>query len=596
MKASDLRNKFLQFFKTKDHSIIESASLIPENDPTVLFTTAGMHPLIPYLLGAKHPAGRRLANVQKCIRTGDIESVGSAWHLTFFEMLGNWSLGDYFKEGAIEMSWQFLTDHKWLAIDPDKILVTVFAGDNNAPFDKEAYRLWQKRGIHDKKIFKYGKEENWWGPAGKTGPCGPDTEMYYDTGQTQCQNCQEIGVACNCGKYAEIWNDVFMEYNKNEDGSYEPLRQKNVDTGMGLERTAAILQGHDNVFETELFKPLIKRIESISERSYRENGQVTRQMRIIADHLKAATFILADDKGIVPSNLEQGYVLRRLIRRAIRYGKSLGIEQSFASLVALEVLDLYQDVYQELLRNKDFILDQLKQEEDKFKSTLAKGLRQFNKKEASALASDGKAAFDFFQTYGFPLEMYIEELKAKHVKVDEEKLKKQFDKEFKKHQDLSRQGSEQKFTSGLADHAVQTTRLHTAAHLMLAALRKVLGGHVYQKGSNITQQRLRFDFSHGEKMTDQQIKKVEDLVNEVIAKDLEVSCQEMTVDEAKDQKAMGIFEHKYGDKVKVYAVGDFSKEICAGPHVQRTSELGHFKIVKEQSSSAGVRRIKAVLE
>jgi len=591
MTAKELKQKYLDFFESHAHSIIESASLIPENDPTVLFTTAGMHPLIPYLLGQKHPQGNRLADAQKCIRTGDIDSVGDNWHLTFFEMLGNWSLGDYFKKEAIEYSWEFLTDEKWLAINPEKIYVSVFGGDKDAPFDKEAYDAWISAGIEPERIFKYGKDQNWWGPAGQTGPCGPDTEMYYDTGKPACPKCKEKGIACDCGKYAEIWNDVFMEYNKTADGKYLFLKQKNVDTGMGLERTLAVLQGFDNVYEIETFKPLILELEKISQKKYQASSENTKAMRIIADHLKTACFILADDRGISPSNIEQGYVLRRLIRRAIRYGKSLGIGEVFSHKIADQIIDIYKDNYQELEKNKNFIISQLDQEEEKFKKTLAKGLNKFQKIAEKGSIS-GMEAFDLYATYGFPLELTKELAKEKGMVVDEES----FQQEFKKHQQLSRQGTEQKFKSGLADHSIETTKLHTAAHLMLAALRKVLGNHVFQKGSNITSQRLRFDFSHPEKMAQDQIKQVEDLVNKIIKKDLEVKCDQMSVEQAKEQSAMGVFEHKYSDQVTVYTVDDFSKEICAGPHVKRTGQLGHFKIIKEESCAAGIRRIKAILE
>jgi len=591
MTAKELKQKYLDFFESKGHSIIEPASLIPENDPTVLFTTAGMHPLIPYLLGQKHPQGNRLADAQKCIRTNDIDFVGDNWHLTFFEMLGNWSLGDYFKKEAIEYSWEFLTDEKWLAINPEKIYVSVFGGDKDAPLDKEAYDTWISVGIAPKRIFKYGKDQNWWGPAGQTGPCGPDTEMYYDTGKPVCPKCREKGIACDCGKYAEIWNDVFMEYNKTADGKYLSLKQKNVDTGMGLERTLAVLQGFDNVYEIETFKPLILELEKISQKKYQASSENTKAMRIIADHLKAACFILADDRGISPSNIEQGYVLRRLIRRAIRYGKSLGIGEVFSHKIADQIIDIYKDNYQELEKNKNFIISQLDQEEEKFKKTLAKGLNKFQKIAEKGSIS-GMEAFDLYATYGFPLELTKELAKEKGMVVDEES----FQQEFKKHQQLSRQGTEQKFKSGLADHSIETTKLHTAAHLMLAALRKVLGNHVFQKGSNITSQRLRFDFSHPEKMAQDQIKQVEDLVNKIIKKDLEVKCDQMSVEQAKEQSAMGVFEHKYSDQVTVYTVDDFSKEICAGPHVKRTGQLGHFKIIKEESCAAGIRRIKAILE
>jgi len=625
MDALELRKKYLEFFKTKGHAVIPGASLIPVNDPTVLFTTAGMHPLVPFLLGEKHPAGKRLANVQKCVRTGDIDAVGDSWHLTFFEMLGNWSLGDYWKKEAIEWSFEFLTKKEHLAIPPGKLSVTVFAGDKDAPKDKESAEIWQKVGIPEERIYYLPKEDNWWGPAGKTGPCGPCTEMFYDTGKPKCsENCRP---GCACGKFAEIWNDDFMEYYKKiknqkskikttdqnskiDEIEYEyvPLEQKNVDTGMGVERTVAVLNGCDNVYETELFKPIIEKIASLAgmskpidsfEQLYNPGAAMDKEieglkdkaekmkiLRIIADHIKAATFILAE--GLEPSNVERGYVLRRLIRRAVRYGKQLEIKDIFTFKLAQSVIEIYRDIYPELLNRKGFIEEQLMKEEGKFGETLEKGLKQFEKKEKIS----GKDAFDLYQTYGFPLEMTLELAKEKRMAVDV----KEFEEELKKHQEISRAGAEQKFKGGLADHSEQVVKYHTAAHLMLAALRQILGEHVVQKGSNITAERLRFDFSHPQKLTPEQIKTVEDLVNYQIEKDLPVKMEEMSLEEAKKQGAMGIFEARYGERVKVYSIGDFSKEICGGPHVQNTGILGKFKIAKEEASSAGVRRIKAVLE
>ena len=559
MTTKELKEKYLRFFEERGHKIISGSSLIPENDPTALFISAGMHPLVPYLLGEKHPAGKRLVNVQKCIRTSDIDEVGDDVHLTFFEMLGNWSLGDYWKENAIKMSWEFLTDKKWLGLDKDKLSVSVFAGDSEIPKDNESAEIWKSLGIKEIKFL--GRDENFWGPAGKTGPCGPCTEMFYD------------GV--------EIWNDVFMEYDKTADGKYEQLKQRNVDTGMGVERTVAVLNGKKSVFDIEPLKSIVERVRDLCGKS-----SVPHSERIIADHLRAATFILAE--GLKPSNLERGYVLRRLIRRAIRYGKKLGIEKPFTHEISKVVIELMSDEYPELNKNKDFVIEQLIQEEERFNKTLEKGLKEFDK---------GTNPFILFTTYGFPIEMTEELAKEKGRKID----RKKFEEEFKKHQELSRTATAGKFKSGLADHSEQVIKLHTATHLLLAALRQVLGGHVYQKGSNITAERLRLDFSHSEKMTPEQIKKVEDIVNEQIKKDLPVSCCEVSLEEAKKMGAMGVFESKYGDKVKVYTVGPstnsgqaFSCEICGGPHIKSTGELGHFKILKEESSSAGVRRIRAV--
>jgi len=579
MKSKQIREKYLHFFKSKKHAIIPSASLIPENDPTTLFISAGMHPLVPFLMGEKHPQGNRLVNVQKCIRTIDIDEVGDAYHHTFFEMLGNWSLGDYFKKEAIEWSFEFLT--KELNIPMERLAVSVFKGDDNASLDQESINIWKKVGIPESRIAKLSKKDNWWGPAGQTGPCGPDTEMFY-----WIDNNEEAPKEFDPedARWVEIWNDVFMEYNKTADGEYKPLDQKNVDTGMGLERTLAVLNNLDDDYKTELFINLINKIEELSGKKYEESKGITRSMRIIADHIKAVTFIIGDDKGIVPSNVDQGYVVRRLIRRAVRYGRQLEIkDELWTKQIAEIVIEDYKEVYSELEKNKEFILNNLDEEEQKFKKTLERGLREFEK---------GTDAFILFSTYGFPIEMTQELAKEKGEEIDVKK----FNEQMKKHQELSRTASAGKFKSGLADTSEETKKLHTVAHLLLASLRKVLGDHVVQKGSNITAERLRFDFSHFEKMTDQQKEEVEKLVNEVIKKDLEVKCEEMPLDEAKKQGAMGIFESKYGEKVKVYTIDDISKEICAGPHVEHTGELGKFKITKEQSSSAGVRRIKAILE
>ena len=589
MTAKELRQKYFDFFKTKDHAIIPSASLIPENDPTVLFTTAGMHPLVPYLMGEKHPEGKRIANVQKCFRTVEIDedhSIGDSTHHTFFEMLGNWSLDDYFKKEAIEWSWEFLTSPKWLNLDKNLLAVSVFEGDKDADKDDEAVEIWKSLGIPEARIAYLARAENFWGPAGQTGPCGPCSEMFYWVGDPD-----KVPDSFNDDNdlWVEIWNDVFMEFNKKEDESYEKLTMQNVDTGMGLERVLTIMNGLDDNYKTELFINIIKKIEELSDKKYGESKEITRAMRIIADHLKAATFIIGDDKGVTPSNMDQGYVIRRLIRRAIRYGRQLEMKDDlWISKVSQVVISDYADVYPELERNKDFVIDQLNQEEAKFKKTLEKGLKEFDKLKGDGIS--GKEAFDLYQTYGFPIEMTQELAEEKGIEVDEDGFK----KELEKHQELSRTASVGKFKSGLADTGEETRKLHTAAHLLLAALRKVLGDHITQKGSNITAERLRFDFSHSEKMTDEQKQEVEKLVNEVIKEDLSVNCEEMSKGEAGKQGVLGAFE--YGDKVKVYSVGEFSKEACNGPHVEKTGQLGHFKIIKEQSSSAGVRRIKAILE
>jgi alanyl-tRNA synthetase len=589
MKAKELKKKFLEFFKEKQHKIIASASLIPEHDPTVLFTTAGMHPLVPFLMGQPHPSGNRLANCQKCIRTGDIDEVGDPSHLTFFEMLGNWSLGDYFKEEAIKYSVEFLTSKKWLNIDKNKLYVTCFKGDKDAEKDNESAKVWQSLGIPKQRIFFLPKKDNWWGPAGKTGPCGPDTEMFYDLGKEPCSKDCKPG--CNCGKYFEIWNDVFIQYNKVSENKFELLKQKNVDTGMGLERTAAVLQNKKTVYEIELFTPIINKIKEISNiKAPNEKQELS--IRIITDHVKASVFILGDNLGITPSNLDQGYILRRFIRRCIRHGKLLGIEKEFLTELAKIIIKLHKEDYKELEKNQDFILNELKKEEQKFRTTLEKGLRKFDKAIINNQIS-GKEAFLLFQSFGFPIEMTEELAKEKGIKVD----KKGFEKEFEKHQTLSRKGAEKRFKGGLGDHSVETTKLHTATHLLNQALREVLKKQdIFQKGSNITSERLRFDFNFDRKLTKEELQKAEDWVNEKIKEGLPVKREEMTVEQARKKGAQGVFESKYGEKVFVYTIGNKSIEICGGPHVENTKELGHFKIKKEQSTAAGVRRIKAVLE
>ena len=589
--SSELRSMFLKFFKDHGHAVISSASVIPENDPTVLFTTAGMHPLVPYLMGAKHPAGKRLTDVQKCVRTGDIDDVGDFSHLTFFEMLGNWSLGDYFKEQMIPWSWEFLTSPEYLGLPKDRLAFSVFAGDADCPRDEESAQLWRNCGVADDHIFFLPKENNWWGPAGITGPCGPDTEMFIITDKEPCgPNCSP---ACSCGRYLEIWNDVFMQYNKKADGTFEPLEQKNVDTGMGLERTICVLNGKKSVYETDLFADILKKISELSGKEYGSDEMTTRAFRIIADHMRTATFIMGDDRGVSPSNVDQGYVLRRLIRRAVRYGMGIGMPEGFTGEVAKVIIEQYKDVYPELKRNEAFVLEQLSLEESRFARTLKQGNREFEKlvEKVQDGQIDGVSAFHLYDTYGFPVEMTEELARERGLTVDMDG----FHDCFRRHQATSQAGAEQRFKGGLADHSEQSARLHTATHLLHAALRKVLGPEVAQKGSNITAERLRFDFSFGRKMTKEELAEVERLVNEAIESHTPVTCEEMTVAQAKEQGAIGLFESKYGEKVKVYTMGPYSKEICGGPHAQNTGDLVSFKIKKEESSSAGVRRIKAVI-
>lgn len=580
MTSKELKTQFFKYFEARGHKIIDSASLLPDNDPTVLFITAGMQPLVPYLMGEKHPEGKRLANVQKCLRTDDIDEVGDATHHTFFEMLGNWSLGDYFKKEVIEFSTEFLLGI--LKLDRDKIGISIFGGNDDVKEpDIESENHWLDQGF-DKKRIQHIKE-NWWGPAGQSGPCGPDTEMFYWTGEG---NAPETFDENEAG-WVEIWNDVLMQYNKTTDGKYETLKQQNIDTGMGLERTLAVLNGFDDNYLTELFQPIIKKIEELSDKQYEDDK---RSFRIVADHIRSAVFLIGDPKGITPSNKDQGYVLRRLIRRAIRFAKNLGIDKNFSGELAETIIPIYQADYPELDKNKSFIISELNKEEEKFNETLEKGLQVFDKL-SSQNKLDEKAAFVLFTTYGFPVEMTLEMAADKNIKLDKSKI----DEELKQHQELSRTASAGMFKGGLADDSANTKRHHTAAHLMLEALRRVLGNHVEQKGSNINEDRIRFDFSHPDKLTDEQKQQVEDIVNEQIQRKLPVHFEEMSVEDAKKIGATGVFEHKYGDKVKVYFMGDFSKEICGGPHVDNTGDLGGFKIKKEQSSSAGVRRIKATL-
>lgn len=587
MNAKELRNAYIDFFKKRGHACIPSSSLIPENDPTVLFTTAGMHPLVPYLLGEKHPAGKRLVDCQKCLRTGDIDEVGDATHLTFFEMLGNWSLGDYFKEGSIKMSYGLLTEV--LKIKISDLAVTAFEGNENAPKDTETYGIWKSLGFKDDQIFFYGMKDNWWGPAGQTGPCGPDTEIFYDDGRPKCS--PSCGPSCKCGKYVEIWNNVFMEYNKNEDGSYVPLSQKNVDTGMGLERTLCLMNGCKSPYETSLFIPIINEIENLSGKKYSDHQK---DIRIIADHVRAATFILGDDRGVAPSKVDQGYILRRLIRRASRYMRKIGIEGCRMVNIAKTVVDEYSSDYPELERNKDFIFTNMAAEEEKFNRTLDRGLRIADRmfdELGSDKVMNSELAFRLYDTFGFPIELTKELADERNISVDV----KGFEDRFREHQDRSRAGAEQKFKGGLADSSDETTKLHTATHLLNAALRQVLSADIMQKGSNITPERLRFDFNFDRKMTPEEVQKVQDIVNDAIKAGIDVVCEEIPYEEARNAGAIGVFEGKYGDIVKVYTIGSISKEMCGGPHVRNTGELGGFKIQKEESSAAGVRRIKAVV-
>lgn len=583
MKAIEIRNKYLNFFKSHGHAVIPSASLIPENDPSVLFTTAGMQPLVPYLLGEPHPAGTRLTDYQKCVRTNDIDEVGDNRHLTYFEMLGNWSLGDYFKEESIKMSFEFLT--KELGIPVEKLSVTVFKGDEDCPRDEVAAKCWKDAGILDGHIYYYGKDDNWW-IAGETGPCGPDTEMFYDTGKPACSpDCQP---SCDCGKYVEIWNNVFMEYFKDEKG-YSKLKQHNVDTGLGLERMTMLLQEKETPYDTEIFKPIMDKLVEL------EKVDIIESRRIIAEHLRSSMMIISD--GGRPSNLDRGYVLRRLIRRMIRHINKLQINLSeLETLIDLNVENL-KEMYPDLEKNKDTIKSVIIEEKNKFVKTLANGEKEFNKEVTKLKAEgkdmiDGKMVFRLYDTYGFPPEVTKELAEESEMKIS----MKEFDELFKKHQEKSRAGATQKFKGGLASTGKIETKYHTATHLLNAALKQVLGSHVHQRGSNITEERMRFDFSHPSKMTEKEKKQTEDLVNKWIEDAIPVERLEMKKDEAIAMGAEAMFADKYGDIVTVYKIGDVSIELCGGPHVSNTKELGHFKIKKEEASSSGVRRIKAILE
>ena len=607
--SAELRRKYIAFFEERGHTCIPSTPLVPEGDPSALFIAAGMQPLVPYLLGARHPSGTRLVNVQKCFRTSDIDLIGNATHLTFLEMLGNWSLGDYFKEHMIPWSWTFLTGRQWLAIDPHKLYITVFAGDAEVGRDQESIALWQEQfagasidASEGERIFPLGREDNWWGPVGQTGPCGPDTEMFYDTGKSACSAACQPG--CHCGKYVEIWNDVFMEYNKLEDGTYMRLQQSNVDTGMGLARTVAVLNGLDSIYEIDSLCPLIEQIGHLSGLDYPSHCE---SFRILADHATAACHLIAD--GVVPANVEQGYVLRRLIRRAAIHARRLGIEASVWPSLCDIVQTAYGEIYPNLTHRADEILDVLTREEELFGQTLQRGLSKFNQLLESGKVEngiiDGGHAFDLFATYGFPLEMTLELARERGLSVDEPA----FQRQFARHQESSRQSATAKFSGGLADHSEMSTKYHTATHLLHAALRKVLGPHVEQRGSNITSERLRFDFSHPQKVESAELEQVEHLINNAIDRDYPVHGEEMDLDKALESGAIGLFGEKYAAHVKVFTIGDpahnpnatpdsptFSKEICGGPHIEHTGLLGSFKIVREQSASRGVRRLRAILE
>ncbi len=584
MTHSELRKLYLDFFRSKGHAIVPSAPLVPINDPTVLFITAGMHPLVPYLLGEPHPAGTRIANVQKCIRTGDIDEVGDDTHLTFFEMLGNWSLGDYFKKDAISWSYEFLTSSDWLHISPDRLAVTCFAGDDGAEKDEEAADIWKSLGIADARIVFLGRDGNWWGPAGQTGPCGPDTEMFYWI-DNSTQAPEQFDPSDT--RWVEIWNDVFMQYRKTESGGFERLAKPNVDTGMGLDRTLTVLNGKSSVYETDLFVPLLDALRKQATLTVDE-----RALRIIADHMRASAFIIAD--GVEPSNKDRGYVLRRLLRRSLVYARQMGMHAGWHEPFIAALMGIMGGAYPELLLADETIRRVIGAEAERFGATLEKGLKEFEK----LTAVDGVAAFNLYQTFGFPWELTHELTLARGLDVD----KAQFEKEFTKHKELSRTASAGTFKGGLADHSDIVVRYHTATHLLHKALRTVLGDHVIQKGSNINAERTRFDFAHPSKVTAGQLAMVEDLVNGWIRRDLPMTREMMPKEKAIELGALGAFGEKYGDTVSVYTIEDpktheiISREFCGGPHVQHTGIIGTFKIVKEEAISSGIRRIKAVIE
>ncbi|MFW9806642.1 MAG: alanine--tRNA ligase [Candidatus Thorarchaeota archaeon] len=589
MQAKELREIYVKYFKDKGHSVIASASLFPEDDPTVLFTSAGMHPLVPYLLGQPHPEGKRLTNVQKCFRTTDIEEVGDTTHLTFFEMLGNWSLGDYWKKEAITWSYEFLTSKKYLGFNPDKLSVTVFAGDDDSPRDDEAADAWRSVGIPDDRIYFLGRDDNWW-IAGNSGPCGPCSEMFIEVDAIpKCSpDCRP---GCNCGHFVEVWNDVFMSYRKMDDGTYQLLPMKSIDTGMGVERTVAMLEGVSSVFETELFMPLIDHVKKLSGKED-FNADDQHLIRIIVDHVRAAVMIMADDRKIGPSNVEQGYIVRRLLRKAIHSADRLGIGKGFMNSLAEIVIDMFKDLYREVVRNKEFIMSNLTAEEAKFRKTLSKAIRRFEKIYNDTGTVTGADAFLLFTSFGLPLEMTRDLAEEKGIKIDME----EFSKQFEEHREISRTATQGKFKGGLAEHSEKIVKLHTATHLLQEALRRVLGDEVTQNGSNITEERLRFDFTFSRKLTPGEIKEVEKIVNDVISQDLEVTQEFLPYNEAIESGALAFFKENYGETVSVYSVGDFSKELCGGPHVKRTGVLGKFKIGKQKKIGAGIVRIRATIE
>jgi alanyl-tRNA synthetase len=594
MTGDQLRQSFLSFFAERGHAIIPSAPLVPENDPTALFISAGMQPLVPYLLGESHPSGRRLTNVQKCLRTDDIEEVGDVSHNTFFEMLGFWSLGDYWKQDSQRWTLEWFTSV--LGLEQERISVTVFAGDSDSPRDDEAAQVWLKLGIPQERIYYLPKKDNWWGPAGNTGPCGPDSELFYDTGLPKHgPDCQP---GCSCGKYIEIGNNVFMQYNKTADGTFEPLKQRNIDVGLGLERTLCVVLGTEDVYSTDLFIPIVQRIQELRNRQGSKTSlspeQEQRLVRIIADHLRAAAFLIAD--GVTPSNVEQGYICRRLIRRAVRCGHELGISGRFTSEVAQAVIERYGSIYPELEQRRTSIENELTREEERFGRTLARGLREFQKLEErlqqqGQTVLPGEAVFRLFDTFGFPPTLTAELAQERGLTADLEG----FNTLFKQHQERSRQANTEKFKGGLADSSERTTQLHTATHLLQQALRDVLGTHVRQMGSNITPERLRFDFSHPEKLTTDEIRRVEEIVNRQIQRDLPVTMEVMPLQQALDQGALAFFGERYGDLVKVYKIGDYSMEVCGGPHVQHTGTMGRFRILKSETIGQGVQRVRADL-
>lgn len=598
-----MKQLWFKFFEEHGFKKIQGASIIPENDPTVLFTTAGMHPLVPYLLGEKHPAGNRIYDVQRCIRTSDIDEVGDNSHLTFFEMLGNWYLGDCPKSEMIKLSYEFLTSKEYLAIPKDRLAVTVFAGDDTAPRDEEAAKAWEAAGVKKENIFYLS--DNWWALGGGVGPCGPDSEMFLDTGKPKC--CKECNPACDCGKYLEVWNDVFMQYKVDKAGEKaQKLARPNIDTGMGLERAVVVLNGDKSVYDSGCLKRVIDFINEKAKIKYNDSIEAKKCYRIITDHLRSSTFILGDERGVTPSNLGQGYILRRFIRRSVNCARTIGLEESVLCEIAQMYIDEYGQDYEDIKANGAKVKEELAKEVEKFSKAIEGGHKEFEKvlngierhkqfaKEGEIVQNiiSGNAAFRLYDTFGFPIELTIELAKARGYSVDKEG----FDKKFSEHQELSRQASAGQFKGGLADSSEASAYLHTATHIMLAGLRKMFGENVYQKGSNITPERLRFDFNLDHKMTEEELKTLENFVNEAIANAIPVTCEVMSVEEAKVSGALGIFTNKYGQEVKVYTIGDVSKEICGGPHAKNTKDLHHFKIIKEESSSSGVRRIKAILD